>query len=74
LAISDTGHGIPKENLKHLFDSFFTTKPNGLGMGLAISQTIVVAHGGRITAEINENGGATFRFRLSATAKPGSKL
>jgi signal transduction histidine kinase len=74
LAISDTGHGISEVNLKHLFDSFFTTKSNGLGMGLAISQTIVAAHGGRITAQNNEYGGATFRFTLSATAKPGSKL
>jgi signal transduction histidine kinase len=71
LAICDTGQGITQENLKRLFDSFFTTKPNGLGMGLAISQSIIVAHGGRITAQNNESGGATFRFALPADAPRG---
>ena len=70
VAVCDSGHGIPEENLKHVFDSFFTTKPNGLGMGLAISQSIVAAHGGCLTAENNANGGATFRVILPV-AKPG---
>ncbi|MGB7947984.1 MAG: ATP-binding protein, partial [Candidatus Binatia bacterium] len=64
VAVGDAGQGIPEENLKHLFEPFFTTKPNGMGMGLAISQTIIGVHGGRITAENNSDGGATFRVRL----------
>jgi C4-dicarboxylate-specific signal transduction histidine kinase len=69
VAVSDAGPGIPEENLQRVFDPFFTTKPGGLGMGLAISQTIIAAHGGRFTAENNGNGGATFRITLPA-AKP----
>jgi PAS domain S-box-containing protein len=64
VAVSDAGHGIPAEDLKHLFDPFFTTKPNGMGMGLAISQTIIGVHGGRIVAENNADRGATFRITL----------
>lgn len=64
VAVSDLGHGIPTENLKRLFEPFFTTKSNGMGMGLAISQTIIGVHGGRITAENNSDGGATFTVTL----------
>ena len=62
VAVSDNGDGISPENLKRLFDPFFTTKPDGMGMGLAISQTIIQAHEGRITAENNPAGGATLRM------------
>ena len=54
IAVSDTGSGIPADKLAHIFDSFFTTKPNGMGMGLPISRTIIEAHGGRLWAE-NKN-------------------
>jgi two-component system sensor kinase FixL len=64
VSVSDAGQGIPAENLKHLFEPFFTTKPNGMGMGLAISQTIIGVHGGRIAAENNAECGATFRVTL----------
>ena len=64
IAVSDAGPGIPAEALAHVFDPFFTTKPNGMGMGLAISRTIVEAHGGRIWAENTHGGGAAFRFTL----------
>ena len=64
VAVRDAGPGIPEENLPRIFDPFFTTKPGGLGMGLAISQTIISAHGGRLTAENNVDGGATFRITL----------
>jgi signal transduction histidine kinase/ABC-type uncharacterized transport system substrate-binding protein len=64
VAVSDTASGIPEENLKRLFEPFFTTKPTGLGLGLAISHTIIEAHGGRLWAENNPAAGATFRFTL----------
>lgn len=64
VAVSDSGHGIPAEDLGRLFERFFTTKPNGMGMGLPISRTIIETHGGSIRAENNPNGGATFHFTL----------
>ena len=66
VAVSDTGHGIPSDRLAHIFDPFFTTKPNGMGMGLAISRTIIEAHGGTIRAENNPDGGATVYFTVPA--------
>jgi len=61
--VSDAGPGISKEKLPHLFESFFTTKPNGVGLGLSIARTIVTAHGGRIYA-VNQAEGATFTVDL----------
>jgi signal transduction histidine kinase len=64
-SIEDSGPGINPEHLPRLFDSFFTTKDNGMGMGLAICQSIVEAHGGRIRADNNSTlGGARFSFDL----------
>lgn len=64
-AVEDSGGGIPPEHLLSLFDKIFTTKANGMGMGLRIARTIVEAHGGKIEAD-NESvhGGARFRFTL----------
>ena len=64
VAISDTGHGLPAENIDRVFEHFFTTKSEGLGMGLSISHSIIETHGGRIWAERRSAGGATFRFTL----------
>jgi PAS domain S-box-containing protein len=62
--VRDSGSGFDASNLDRLFDPFYTTKPNGMGMGLAISHSIVEAHGGRIWATPNEPHGAVFRFTL----------
>jgi PAS domain S-box-containing protein len=65
ISVTDSGRGIPSERLPRLFESFYTTKENGMGLGLAIARSIVEAHGGEILAENNhEGGGATFRFDL----------
>ena len=64
VAVSDSGHGILTDNVKRLFEPFFTTKTSGMGLGLAISRTIIEVHGGRLWAENNPEGGATFRFTL----------
>jgi signal transduction histidine kinase len=64
VAVSDRGHGIAPERLPKLFDSFFTTKQRGMGLGLSIARSIVQAHGGRIWAESDGLVGATFRFTL----------
>jgi two-component system sensor kinase FixL len=66
VAISDTGHGFGNDVQPNLFRPFFTTKETGMGVGLSISRTIIETHGGRMWAENNEAGGATFRFTLPA--------
>src|SRR4051812_25999120 len=73
IAISDTGSGLSDDALDNLFQPFFTTKEGGMGVGLSISRTIIDSHGGRMWAETNEAGGATFRFTLpAASAREGS--
>ncbi len=64
VVVADTGGGIAPDILPQLFQPFITSKATGLGVGLSISRSIVEAHGGRITAEANANGGTTFRFSL----------
>jgi PAS domain S-box-containing protein len=63
-SVSDSGHGISEEKLSRIFDSFFTTKKRGMGLGLAITRSIAEAHGGSVSAENNSVSGATFRFKL----------
>lgn len=65
VAVEDTGIGIEGENLDRLFGAFYTTKPDGMGMGLSISRSIVEAHGGSIWATRNSGPGVTFQFTLS---------
>jgi len=73
IAVSDSGPGVPADKLKNIFDSFFTTKTNGMGIGLSISRTIVEAHNGRLWAENKSEGGASFRFTLPIAEKDVSK-
>ncbi len=66
VAVRDSGPGLDAERLDHLFDAFYTTKPNGLGMGLTISRSIIEAHGGRLWATPNVPRGAILQFMLPA--------
>ncbi|QHO75650.1 PAS domain-containing sensor histidine kinase [Bradyrhizobium sp. CCBAU 051011] len=66
IAVSDTGPGFAGDAHANLFQPFFTTKETGMGVGLSISRTIIETHGGRMWAETNRSGGATFRFTLPA--------
>ena len=66
ISVSDTGVGLPAEHSDQIFNTFFTTKPQGSGMGLAICRSIIEAHGGRLWASANNGKGATFQFTLPA--------
>jgi hypothetical protein len=66
VAVRDSGPGIDPEHLGRIFESFYTTKPKGTGMGLSICRTIIDAHGGRLWVEANEPRGTIFRFTLPA--------
>jgi signal transduction histidine kinase len=68
ISVSDSGVGIPAEQGERIFEAFFTTKPDGTGMGLSISRTIVESHGGRLWASANTTRGATFQFTLPGDA------
>ena len=69
MAVQDSGTGLETESLDHLFRAFYTTKPQGMGMGLAISRSIIEAHGGKLWAVPNDGPGATFQFTLQACGK-----
>jgi len=70
LSVRDTGPGIPRDKLEAVFDTYYTTKRHGIGLGLTICRTIVTAHGGKLWATNNQEGpGATFHVRLR-TARP----
>jgi PAS domain S-box-containing protein len=68
ISVNDTGPGLPLGNADQIFDAFFTTKPQGSGMGLAISKSIVESHRGRIWANGDHRCGATFHFTLPAAS------
>ena len=69
LSVSDTGAGLPSENMEQIFNAFFTTKPQGSGMGLSISRSIVESHGGRLWAADNPTRGARFCFTLPTSGE-----
>jgi PAS domain S-box-containing protein len=66
VAVQDAGVGLDEQRLGRVFEAFYTTKPEGMGLGLAISRTIIEAHGGRLWATSNDGPGATFQFILPA--------
>jgi two-component system, LuxR family, sensor kinase FixL len=68
ITVSDTGSGFEDDVAQSLFQTFFTTKETGMGVGLSISRSIIEAHGGRMWAEANPADGATFRFTLPAAS------
>ena len=74
VSVRDSGPGLAPAALEHLFKAFYTTKPNGLGMGLSICRSIIEAHGGRLWASANSPRGAVFHFTLPSKlddASPG---
>jgi signal transduction histidine kinase len=66
VGVRDTGPGLSPEKLERLFEPFYTTKPNGMGMGLSICRSIVEAHGGRLWATRHASQGAVFQFTIPA--------
>jgi len=67
VSIEDRGHGLPRANPDRLFDAFFTTKKEGLGIGLSLCRSIVDSHGGHLWATDGASGGAKFHFSLPLT-------
>jgi signal transduction histidine kinase len=72
ISVSDTGVGLPAEKADQIFNAFFTTKPQGSGMGLTISRRIVESHGGRLWATANCGRGATFHVTLPTARGPAA--
>jgi C4-dicarboxylate-specific signal transduction histidine kinase len=70
ITVKDTGSGLAPENLNRIFSAFYTSKPDGMGMGLAISRSIIETHGGRIWATPNSPRGAVFQFSLPVGMEP----
>jgi signal transduction histidine kinase len=68
VAVQDSGPGLEAAMLERVFESFYTTKPTGLGLGLTICRSIIEAHGGRLWASANQRRGATFQFTLPCDA------
>jgi signal transduction histidine kinase len=66
ILVRDSGSGLPVDASRHIFEAFFTTKPQGSGMGLSISRRVIESHGGRLWANANTGRGATFQFTLPA--------
>jgi signal transduction histidine kinase len=69
VSVQDSGSGLKQIDFDRLFDAFYTTKPQGLGLGLSISRSIIEAHGGRLWARTNVPQGALFQFMLPIADK-----
>jgi len=69
VSVRDFGTGVPAENPQRIFEQFFSTKTDGLGMGLAIARSIITSHGGELAAANAEGGGACVHFSLPAVAE-----
>ncbi|RME43122.1 MAG: hypothetical protein D6791_16225 [Chloroflexi bacterium] len=67
ISFADDGPGIAARDLGHIFEPFYTTKPDGLGIGLSVSRSLIEAHGGQISVQSREGEGTTFEIRLPAT-------
>jgi C4-dicarboxylate-specific signal transduction histidine kinase len=74
ISVSDCGPGVPADKLKTIFEPFFSTKQNGIGMGLSIARTIVEAHDGRIWAEIERDGSAVFNVTIPLRSSEAATL
>jgi signal transduction histidine kinase/CheY-like chemotaxis protein len=74
ISVSDTGIGLSIDEAERIFEAFFTTKPQGTGMGLSISRRIIASHGGRLWANPNTGRGTTFQFTLPVEATASKKL
>jgi signal transduction histidine kinase len=72
VAVRDVGIGLDPQQAEQIFDSFYTTKPKGMGLGLSISRSIIEVHGGRLWAVPNTGYGTTFRFTLPAAGEADS--
>jgi signal transduction histidine kinase len=72
IAVKDSGTGLDSESLSRVFDAFYTTKPDGMGMGLAICRSIIEAHGGRLWATPNDPRGAVFQFSVPTRQEEAS--
>ncbi len=73
IVVEDDGPGIPADVRRHIFDPFFTTRERGTGLGLAVAQSVVLAHGGRIQTCTSELGGACFELNLPLCADPAQQ-
>ena len=69
IRVEDRGIGLKPDQIDRLFEPYYTTKPHGMGLGLAICRSIITAHGGRLWAESNPEGGAVFSVRLRARTR-----
>ena len=72
VAVQDSGPGLHPESVDRLFDAFYTTKPDGMGMGLSICHSIIEAHGGRMWATANAPRGAVLQFTIPLPAETSS--